>query len=59
LGTQLRDYALRISRERYALRQEILQSGFQSADTLAGAKGTAASHAAGTPVTGTKQEEQT
>ena len=27
-GTQLRDYAVRISKERYALRQEILKSGF-------------------------------
>ena len=30
-GTQLRDYAVRISRERYELRQEILGKGFQSA----------------------------
>ena len=28
-GTQLRDYAIRISRERYALRQKALQTGFQ------------------------------
>ena len=33
-GTQLRDHAIRISKERYELRQEIMQSGFQSADTL-------------------------
>ena len=34
-GTQLRDHAIRISRERYALRQEITRSGFQTADSLA------------------------
>ena len=34
-GTQLREHAIRISKERYALRQEITQSGFQSADVLA------------------------
>jgi hypothetical protein len=28
-GTQLRDYAIRISKERYALRQKALQSGFE------------------------------
>ena len=33
-GTQLRDHAIRISRERYALRQEIAGKGFQSADSL-------------------------
>ncbi len=33
-GTQLREYAIRISKERYALRQEIENSGFQSADKL-------------------------
>ena len=33
-GTQLRDHAIRISRERYALRQEAVQTGFQDADTL-------------------------
>jgi len=33
-GTQLREYAIRISRERYALRKEIEHEGFQSADTL-------------------------
>ena len=33
-GTYLREYAIRISKERYQLRQEILQNGFQSADTL-------------------------
>lgn len=38
-GTELRDHALRISRERYALRQEILHTGFASADTLPRASG--------------------
>ena len=33
-GTQLRDHAIRISKERYALRQEAMRSGFQSADVL-------------------------
>ena len=33
-GTQLREHAVRISRERHALRQEALQNGFQSADSL-------------------------
>ncbi len=30
-GTELRDYAIRISKERYALRQKILQTGFEDA----------------------------
>ena len=30
-GTQLREHAIRISKERYALRQEITQGGFQAA----------------------------
>jgi hypothetical protein len=33
-GTQLRDHAIRISQERYALRQDITQNSFQSADSL-------------------------
>ena len=33
-GTGLRDHAIRISRERYALYQEVRNSGFQSADSL-------------------------
>jgi hypothetical protein len=33
-GTELRDHAIRISRERYALRQEITRNGFQTADSL-------------------------
>ena len=28
-GTQLRDYAIRISKERYTSRQKVLQTGFQ------------------------------
>jgi hypothetical protein len=35
LGTQLRDHAVRISQERYELRQRLRETGFQSADTLA------------------------
>ncbi|MBA7657538.1 hypothetical protein ES703_65477 [subsurface metagenome] len=34
-GTQLRDHAIRISKERCALRQEITKNCFQSADLLA------------------------
>ena len=34
-GTELREHAIRISKERYALRQEITQGGFQAADVLA------------------------
>ena len=30
-GTQLREYAIRISKEKYTLRQEILSKGFQTA----------------------------
>ena len=33
-GTQLREHAIRISKERYALRQELMRVGFQSADRL-------------------------
>ena len=33
-GTQLREYAIRISKERYALRQEALDNGFQSASDI-------------------------
>lgn len=40
-GTQLREHAIRISKERYALRQAAMQTSFQSADVLAG-KGEAA-----------------
>ena len=33
-GTQLREHAIRISRERYALREESLKNGFHNADDL-------------------------
>jgi len=33
-GTQLREHAVCISRERYALRKEIARTGFQTADSL-------------------------
>ena len=33
-GTQLREYAIRISRERYALQMQHLSDGFQAADSL-------------------------
>ena len=33
-GTQLREYAVRISRERYEVRREIVNQGFESADNL-------------------------
>jgi len=33
-GSQLRDYAIRISKERYALRQKALNKGFQTADVF-------------------------
>ena len=35
-GTGLRDHAIRISRERYTLHQEVKSNGFQSADSLGG-----------------------
>ena len=34
-GPQLREHAVRISQERYALRQRLRESGFQSAEALA------------------------
>jgi hypothetical protein len=34
-GTQLRDHALRISRERYELRREAAREGFRTADRVA------------------------
>ena len=34
LGPQLREHAIRISRERYDLRQQATGNGFQSADSL-------------------------
>jgi hypothetical protein len=33
-GPELRDHAIRISKERYGLRQQAAQNGFQSADLL-------------------------
>lgn len=33
-GTQLREYAIRISKERYALRQKVLSDGFQTASDV-------------------------
>ncbi len=33
-GSQLREHAIRISKERYALRQEAVRTGLQSADAL-------------------------
>ena len=33
-GTQLREYAVRMSKERYALRQEAVNRGFQSASEM-------------------------
>jgi len=35
-GTQLRDYAIRIAKERYALRQEAMRSEFESASVVRG-----------------------
>jgi len=34
-GTELRDYAIRISRERYEVRQEAVREGFRTAANLA------------------------
>ena len=33
-GSQLRDYAIRISKERYVLRQKALQTGFQNGASI-------------------------
>ena len=33
-GTGLRDHAIRISKERFAMQQELARAGFRSADTL-------------------------
>ena len=35
-GTQLREHAIHISKERYALRQEALNKGFQTATDISG-----------------------
>ena len=49
-GTGLRDHAIRISRERYALHQEINCIGYQSADSLGASQAKQAPPAAaGTP----------
>ena len=34
-GPELREHAVRISKERYELRQQMRESGFQSADSIA------------------------
>jgi hypothetical protein len=33
-GTELREHAIRISKERYGMRQDVRENGFQSADSL-------------------------
>jgi len=48
-GTELREHAIRISKERHALRQEAVVTGFQGADTLV-----RASEKEGTNVSGRK-----
>ena len=37
-GTQLREYAIRISKERYALRQDAMRSEFESASGVRGGR---------------------
>ena len=37
-GAQLREYAIKISKEKYALRQEAMKMGFQSASSLSSRK---------------------
>jgi hypothetical protein len=34
-GTELREYAVRISKERYVAREEVMRRGYQSAGDLA------------------------
>jgi hypothetical protein len=53
-GTGLRDHAIRISRERYALRQEACSNGPQSADSLGASEAgqTAKADAGESPRTG-------
>ena len=46
-GTELREYAIRISKERYALRQDVVRTGFQSADSLISRRETAKPRAGG------------
>ena len=43
-GPDLREYAIRISRERYNMWQEVLHRGFQSADRLRPRDGTTKEH---------------
>jgi hypothetical protein len=38
-GAQLREHAVRISRERYEVRQEVMGEGFRSAENLRGETG--------------------
>lgn len=57
-GTQLRDWAIRISRERYALREQIVRSGFRSADTLAGQRGPETQDRAGAGAAGDHRQER-
>lgn len=40
-GTQLREHAIRISKERYQMRQQIAENSFQSADSLISRRQTA------------------
>jgi len=40
-GSQLRDYAVRISKERHTLRKQVAENGFQSADSLISRRQTA------------------
>jgi len=46
-GTQLRDHAIRISKERYALRQQVTEKGFQTADSITARRQTAKKSADG------------
>lgn len=42
-GSHLREHAIRISKERYALRQQVARNGFQSADSFVHRRETARS----------------
>ena len=48
-GSQLRDHAIRISRERYQLHQESLVDGFQSADSVVSRRESATQYPGGNP----------
>ena len=39
-GSELREHAVRISKERYEVRQKVAENGFQSADSLVPGRGT-------------------